>query len=72
MRFFGLHGEYVSPWDAAEILGVSVETLRFWRYTKRHAEFISAYYNASRRVFYKRSEVEFFSRVRGCPTHVEA
>jgi len=67
MRFFGLRDEYVSPWDAADILGVSVDTLRFWRYTNQHAEFIPAYYNVSRRVFYKRFEVERFSRVRGCP-----
>ncbi|MFG0861559.1 helix-turn-helix domain-containing protein [Pseudomonas sp. CJQ_13] len=67
MKGLGLCGEYVAPWRAAEILGVSVDTLRHWRYQKKYVDRIPAYYNVSGRVFYRKAEVESFSMVKGCP-----
>ncbi|MEW9878002.1 MerR family transcriptional regulator [Pseudomonas putida] len=67
MRAFGLRGEYLAPWRVAEILGVAVDTLRYWRYEKRYFDKIPPYYNVSGRVFYKKADVESFSLVMGCP-----
>lgn len=59
--------EYINPDQAAEILGVAKDTLRFWRFTGKHAEQIPAYKSISRRVFYKREDVVRFSQNMYCP-----
>lgn len=59
--------EYINPGQAAEILGVSVQTLRFWRFSKKHCEHIPAHTHISRRVFYKREDVMRFSQTMYCP-----
>lgn len=58
---------YITPGEAAEILGVAVDTLRFWRYAGKHTKQIPAYKNISRRVFYKREDVLSFSQTMYCP-----
>lgn len=59
--------EYINPREAADILGVSADTLRFWRYSGKHVEQIPAHKHISRRVFYKRADVERFSQTMYCP-----
>ncbi|EJM61920.1 Helix-turn-helix domain protein [compost metagenome] len=59
--------EYLNPGQTAEILGVSVDTLRFWRYSGKHTKQIPAHKHISRRVFYKRSDVERFAETMYCP-----
>lgn len=59
--------DYLNPGQTAEILGVSVETLRFWRYSKKHVDQIPAHKHISRRVFYKRADVVRFSETMYCP-----
>lgn len=54
-------GDFISAKETAAILAVSVETLRFWRYTGKHKEYLTPYAHISRRVFYKRDDVLRFS-----------
>lgn len=54
-------GDFISVKETAAILGVSVETLRSWRYTGKHRETLTPYAHISRRVFYKRDDVLSFS-----------
>ncbi|RJX74028.1 helix-turn-helix domain-containing protein [Pseudomonas sp. LS-2] len=50
--------EYINPREAALMLGVSHETLRFWRYTGKFHDKIPHKKHISRRIFYKRTDVE--------------
>ena len=59
--------DYINPRQAADILGVSADTLRFWRYSGKHAKDIPAHKHISRRVFYKRDDVLRFSQTMYCP-----
>jgi predicted site-specific integrase-resolvase len=59
--------EYLNTRQAAGILGVSHETLRFWRYTGKHTDKIPAHKHISRKVFYKRADVMSFSETMYCP-----
>jgi hypothetical protein len=59
--------EYITPEQAADILGFKADTLRFWRYAGKHTEQIPAYKSISRRVFYKRDDVIRFSQTMYCP-----
>ncbi|WP_426212449.1 helix-turn-helix domain-containing protein [Pseudomonas sp. TWR2-1-1] len=52
--------DYITAKETASILGVSVDTLRFWRYTGKHTKALTPYANISRRVFYKRDDVQRF------------
>ena len=54
-------GDYITAKETAAILGISVETLRFWRYTSKHTKALTPYAHISRRVFYKRDDVQRFS-----------
>ena len=54
-------GDFISVKETAAILGVSVDTLRFWRYTGTHMKALTPYAHISRRVFYKRDDVLRFS-----------
>ncbi|SCX29990.1 Helix-turn-helix domain-containing protein [Pseudomonas sp. NFACC25] len=59
--------EYIRAEDAATILGVSADTLRFWRYAGKHMDKIPPHKHISRRVFYKRDDVVRFSKTMYCP-----
>lgn len=52
--------DYVTAKEAAGILGVSIETLRFWRFSGKHKTAIPAFMHISRRIFYKRQDVHNF------------
>jgi DNA-binding transcriptional MerR regulator len=52
--------DYVTSKEAADILGISTETLRFWRYSGKHSQSMPAYMHISRRIFYKRDDVHNF------------
>ncbi|WP_145128053.1 helix-turn-helix domain-containing protein [Pseudomonas sp. URMO17WK12:I11] len=59
--------EFMSADEAAAVLGVSKETLRFWRYTNKHVEEIPPLKHVSRRIFYRTADVMKFSRTMYCP-----
>lgn len=59
--------EYINPGQAAEILGVAVDTLRYWRHSRKHVQEIPAHKHISRRVFYKRDDVLRFAETMYCP-----
>lgn len=59
--------KYLNSREAAEIIGVSHETLRFWRYTGKFLDKIPPQRHVSRRVFYKRTDVENFVETMYCP-----
>lgn len=59
--------EYLNPREAAEILGLSAETLRFWRYSGKFKNDLPAHKHLTRRVFYKREDVLRFSQTMYCP-----
>lgn len=59
--------EYLSADEAALVLGVSKETLRFWRYTNKHVDEIPPLKHVSRRIFYRTADVMKFSRTMYCP-----
>lgn len=53
-------GDYIAAKEATSILGVSIETLRFWRLKGKYKDEPTPYLHISRRVFYKREDVERF------------
>ncbi|MNG37097.1 Helix-turn-helix domain protein [compost metagenome] len=53
--------DYVPAKEAAAILGVSPETLRFWRYKGKYRDMLPPFEHISRRVFYKKVDVERFA-----------
>lgn len=59
--------EFISADEAAAVLGVSKETLRFWRYTNKHVEQIPPLKHVSRRIFYRTADVVRFSKTMYCP-----
>ncbi|MCK2123901.1 helix-turn-helix domain-containing protein [Pseudomonas sp. PNPG3] len=59
--------EFLSADEAAAVLGVSKETLRFWRYTNKHVEEIPPLKHVSRRIFYRTADVVRFSKTMYCP-----
>lgn len=59
--------EYMNPHEAADILGVKAETLRFWRHTGKFMKQIPAHKHISGRIFYKREDVINFSKEMYCP-----
>ncbi|MDM9588307.1 helix-turn-helix domain-containing protein [Pseudomonas asiatica] len=61
------HQEFLSADEAALVLGVSKETLRFWRYTNKHVDEIPPLKHVSRRIFYRTADVMKFSRTMYCP-----
>lgn len=52
--------DYVGASEAAAILGISVETLRYWRYSSKHLDTLTPYVFVNRRVYYKRVDVQRF------------
>ncbi|MNO88701.1 Helix-turn-helix domain protein [compost metagenome] len=58
-----LNSDYISAKEAASMLGVSVETLRFWRFQGKYKDMLAPYLHISRRVFYKKVDVERFSEM---------
>lgn len=59
--------EFMSADEAAAVLGVSKETLRFWRYTNKHVREIPPHKHVSRRIFYRTADVVRFSQTMYCP-----
>ncbi|WP_054890299.1 helix-turn-helix domain-containing protein [Pseudomonas sp. NBRC 111129] len=59
--------EFLSADEAAAVLGVSKETLRFWRYTNKHVDEIPPHKHVSRRIFYRTADVMRFSQTMYCP-----
>jgi DNA-binding transcriptional MerR regulator len=55
------NSDYVHAKEAASLLGVSPETLRFWRHKGKYRDVLPAFEHISRRVFYKKADVERFS-----------
>ena len=55
--------EYIAAKEAASILGVSADTLRFWRYSEKYKDKLTPYVHISRRVFYKKVDVERFAEM---------
>jgi hypothetical protein len=60
--------EFLDVHETADALGVSKETLRFWRYTNKHATEIPALKHVSRRVYYRTQDVVAFSKTMYCPS----
>ena len=54
---------YIPAKEAAAILGVSPETLRFWRHTGKYKDMLPPFAHISRRIFYKKADVEHFSEM---------
>jgi len=52
-----LRGEYLTPNDVAEMLGVSVKTLASWRSTKRYP---LPFVRVGRCIRYRRTDLEEF------------
>jgi DNA-binding transcriptional MerR regulator len=57
------NSEYVPAKEAAAILGVSPETLRFWRYSGKYKDMLPPFTHISRQIFYKKTDVERFSEM---------
>ncbi|MGV8865108.1 MAG: helix-turn-helix domain-containing protein [Pseudomonas sp.] len=57
------NSDYIPAKEAAAILGVSPETLRFWRYNGKHKDMLPPFAHISRQIFYKKSDVERFSEM---------
>ncbi len=53
--------DYISAAEAAGIIGISAETLRFWRYAGKHIETLKPHTHVSRRIYYKRTDVTSFT-----------
>lgn len=52
--------DYVPANQAAAILGISAETLRYWRFSGKHLDALTPYVYVNRKVYYKRTDVERF------------
>lgn len=61
--------DYVAASQVAVMLGVSVETLRHWRYAGKHLDLLPPYAFVNRRIFYKRTDVERFVEASMTPRH---
>lgn len=59
--------DYVPAKEAAAILGVSPETLRFWRHKGKYRDMLPAFEHISRRIFYKKADVERLSEMSMSP-----
>ncbi|HGY9638090.1 TPA: helix-turn-helix domain-containing protein [Pseudomonas putida] len=62
-----LQNEFLTADEAAAVLRVSKETLRFWRYTNKHTQEIPPLKSVTRRIFYRTADVVKFSRTMYCP-----
>lgn len=61
--------DYVAASQAAAILGISAETLSYWRYIGKHLDLLPPYTFVNRRIFYKRADVEKFVEASMKPRH---
>ena len=57
------NSDYVPAKEAAAILGLPPETLRFWRDTGKYKDMLPPFMHISRQIFYKKSDVERFSEM---------
>ncbi len=57
------NSSYISAKEAAAILGVSPETLRYWRYTGKYKDMLPPFMHISRQIFYKKADVQSFSEM---------
>lgn len=61
------NSDYIHAKEAASMLGVSPETLRFWRHTGKFKDILPPFKHISRQIFYKKADVESFSEMSMSP-----
>ncbi|ALQ02556.1 MULTISPECIES: helix-turn-helix domain-containing protein [Pseudomonas] len=62
-----LNSDYISAKEAAAILGVAPDTLRFWRCQGKHKDMLPPFKHLSRQIFYKKADVERFGEMSMTP-----